>query len=76
MSRKIGQKKLIAEGKFIAELLETGIKLMYEMDEANSTYYCFEMKEGRQRFWKNLSPEGKARIKEAMKKEQEEKNDN
>ena len=73
MSRLPGAKKLIAEAKFIEEILEVGIKLMYEMDENNSTYYCFEMNEGRQRFWKNLSPEGKEKIKEAMKKAAEEK---
>lgn len=50
------------EKKFVEQILAVGIERVFETDERNKTYYCFDLKNGTQRFWKDLSEENRAKL--------------
>ena len=56
------KKKIEAEKKFVEQILAVGIERVYETDEGNKTYYCFDLKNGTQRFWRDLSEENRAKL--------------
>ena len=45
------------EKLFVKELLAVGIKRCMVMAEGRHDYYRFEMKDGRYRYWKDMSKE-------------------
>mgnify|MGYP003469090299 FL=1 len=59
----MAKSKEVAEKEFVDSILSIGIERYYEMDNANSTHYCFDLENGMQRFWKNMSRENLDRIK-------------
>lgn len=59
----MAKSKEVAEKEFVDSILSIGIERVYETDEGNKTYYCFDLKNGMQRFWKNMSRENLDRIK-------------
>ncbi len=61
--------KAYYEKIFVEQILEIGIDRVYETDEGNKTYYCFDLKNCHQRFWTNLSEENKEKIYASLKKE-------
>ena len=63
------QNKAYHEKIFVEQILSVGIERVYETDEGNKTYYCFDLKNGTQRFWKDLSEENKEKIYASLKKQ-------
>ena len=61
--------KAYHEANFIEQILLVGIERVYETDEGNKTYYCFDLKNGNQRFWRDLSKENKEKIYASLKKQ-------
>lgn len=59
--------KAYHEKEFVEQILSVGIERVFETDEGNKTYYCFDLKNGIQRFWRDLSEEN--RIKLGISKE-------
>lgn len=54
--------KAYHEKKFVEQILDVGIERVYETDEGNKTYYCFDLKNGTQRFWRDLSEENRIKL--------------
>ena len=63
------QNKSYHEKNFVEQILTVGIERVYETDEGNKTYYCFDLKNGNQRFWRDLSKENKEKIYASLKKQ-------
>ena len=63
------QNKVYHEKIFVEQILAVGIERVYETDEGNKTYYCFNLKNGTQRFWTDLSKENKEKIYASLKKQ-------
>lgn len=51
-----------AEKEFVEKILAVGIERYYEMDERGKTHYCFDLKNGTQRFWTDLSEENRIKL--------------
>ena len=56
------QNKAYHEKIFVEQILAVGIERVYETDEGNKTYYCFDLKNGTQRFWRDLSEESRIKL--------------
>ena len=63
------QNKAYHEKIFVEQILAVGIERVFETDEGNKTYYCFYLKNGNQRFWRDLSEENKEKIYASLKKQ-------
>ena len=61
--------KAYHEKNFVEQILDVGIERVYETDEGNKTYYCFDLKNGTQRFWRDLSEENREKIYALLKKQ-------
>lgn len=62
--------KTYHEANFVEQILAIGIERVFETNEKNKTYYCFDLINGTQRFWTDLSEENRKKL--GIKKNKEE----
>ena len=54
-----------AEAEFVRQLCTAGVARWYVMCEHGNFYYCFDVKNGRQRFWTNIRESNLRKILDA-----------
>ena len=61
-------KKAEQERAFVDMLLEIGIKNYGASDDNGNTYWFFNLEDGQQRYWTNLSEESQKKLKKKKAK--------
>lgn len=58
----MGKSKAKFEDEFVEQIKAAGIEWCSKMYERGHWYWCFMLKDGQQRFWKDLSEENQKKL--------------